>query len=285
MGKARIARVLARAGLHLGVTTVGRILKSDEPLGDVVEQVEGQITTRVVKAKYPDHVYHVDLTAVPTRAGFWVPWLPFSLDQAWPFCWWAAVVVDHFSRLIVGFAVFPKHPSAIDICDFLDRAFRRAGRGPKYVITDQGPVFISEVFKDWCDQRNIIPRYGAVGEHGSIAVVERFIRSMKDECTRLILVPLRLEAMRTELSLYAGWYNDHRSHEWLEGKTPQEVYEGRLPRNTNPRFEPRPKWPPESHCAAPQAGIKGKRGVRLNLVIGFLEGRRHLPVIELRKAA
>ncbi len=39
MGKARIARVLARAGLHLGVTTVGRILKSDEPLGDVVEQV------------------------------------------------------------------------------------------------------------------------------------------------------------------------------------------------------------------------------------------------------
>ena len=30
---------------------------------------------------------------------------------------------------------------------------------------------IGEVFKDWCDQRNIKPRYSAVGEHGSIAVV------------------------------------------------------------------------------------------------------------------
>ena len=130
-----------------------------------------------------------------------------------------------------------------------------------------------------------MPRYGAVGEHGSIAVVERFIRSMKDECTRLILVPLRLEDMRTELSLYAGWYNDHRPHEWLEGKTPQEVYEGRSPRNTNPRFEPRPKWPSESRCAAPQTRIEGRRGVRLSLVIGYLEGRKHLPMIELRKAA
>ncbi len=138
------------------------MLNIDEPLADVQEQVEERITTRVVTAKYPNHVYHVDLTVVPTRAGFWVPWLPFSLDQAWPFCLWVAVVVDHFSRLIVGFAVFPKHPSAIDICDFLDRAVRRVGRGLKYIITDQGPVFISEVFRDWCDQGNIKPRYGAV---------------------------------------------------------------------------------------------------------------------------
>jgi transposase-like protein len=32
MGKTRIAQVLARAGLHLGVTTVGRILKEPEPM-------------------------------------------------------------------------------------------------------------------------------------------------------------------------------------------------------------------------------------------------------------
>ena len=128
-------------------------------------------------------------------------------------------------------------------------------------------------------------RATAVGKHGSIAVVERFIRSMKDECTRRILVPLRRGAMRTELSLYVGWYNEHRPHQWLEGKTPREVYNGLIPRNANPRYEPRPKWPLESHCAAPQTRIKGKRGGRLNLVIGYLEGRKHLPVIELRKAA
>ncbi len=229
--------------------------------------------------------YHVDMTVVPTRAGFGVPWIPFSLNQAWPFCWWVAVVVDHFSRLIIGFAVFPKHPSAIDIYDFLNRVVRRVGRGPKYIITDQGPVFIGEVFKDWCDQSSIKPRYGAVNKHGSIAVVERCIRSVKGECTRRILVPMRLEAMRDELSLYAGWYNEHRPDEWLAGKTPREVYFDLPPRNANPRFEPRPKWPVESRCAAPQTRIEGQRGVRLNLVIGYLEGSKHLPVIELRKAA
>ena len=285
MGKERIARVLARAGLHLGATTVGRMLKSEEPLGEALESIEVTVATRVVTAKYPDHVYHVDLTAVPTRAGFWVPWLPFSLDQAWPFCWWAAVVVDHFSRLIVGFAIFPKRPSARDVCGFLDRVERRVGRSPKYTITDQDAIFTGYEFKKWCKRKNISPRFGAVGQQGSIAVVERCIRSVKDECTRRIIVPLRLKAMRTELSLYVGWYNEHRPHEWLEGKTPREVYEGLLPRNANPRYEPRRKWPPESRCAAPQTRVKGKRGVRLNLVIGYLEGRKHLPVIELRNAA
>ena len=62
MGNERIARILARAGLHLGATTVRRMLKSDEPLADVMEQVEERNTTRVVTAKYPNHVYHVDLT-------------------------------------------------------------------------------------------------------------------------------------------------------------------------------------------------------------------------------
>jgi len=285
MGKERIARILARAGLHLGATTVGRMLKSEEPLADGKEQVAGCISTSVVTAKYPNHVYHVDLTVIPTKAGFWVPWLPFSLNQAWPFCWWAAVVVDHFSRLLTGFAIFPKRPSASDVCDFLDRVESRIGRSPKYIITDQDAIFTGDDFKKWCQRKSVSPRFGAVGQHGSIAVVERYIRSMKDECTRRILVPLRLNAMRLELSLYADWYNEHRPHDWLEGTTPREVYDGIFPKNANPRFEPRWRWPPESRCAAPQTSVKEKRGVRLHLVIGYLEGRKHLPVIELRKAA
>ena len=62
MGKVKVAETLCRAGLHLGVTTVGRILKeAPQPNpGDVAPR------TRVVTAKYPNHVWHVDLTAVPS---------------------------------------------------------------------------------------------------------------------------------------------------------------------------------------------------------------------------
>ena len=41
---------------------------------------------RVVTAKRPNHVWHVDLTIVPTSKGFWTSWIPFSRPQQWPFC-------------------------------------------------------------------------------------------------------------------------------------------------------------------------------------------------------
>jgi len=94
LGKAKIAELLCRAGLHLGTTTVGRVLKeTPRPVPpETAESIE-----RVVTAKYANHVWHVDLTAAPTRAGFWAPWVPFSLPQRWPFCWWLGVLVQHAS--------------------------------------------------------------------------------------------------------------------------------------------------------------------------------------------
>ena len=137
----------------------------------------------------------------------------------------------------------------------------------------------------WCKRRRIRPRFGAVKKYGSISVVERFIRSMKSECTRRILVPLALEAMRRELTMYVAWFNEHRPSQALGGRTPNEVYKGQCPGNTAFRFEPRTMWPRRSSCAAPQAQIRGRRGAKLTLVIGYLEGRQHLPVVELRRAA
>ena len=90
MGKVKIAETLCRAGLHLGVTTVGRFLQ-EEPQSSPGDAAP---SSRVVTAKRPNHVWHVDLTAVSTSMGFWAPWLPFALPQRWPFCWWVAVVID-----------------------------------------------------------------------------------------------------------------------------------------------------------------------------------------------
>ncbi|MCH8044552.1 MAG: hypothetical protein IID44_12630 [Planctomycetes bacterium] len=55
----------------------------------------------------------------------------------------------------------------------------------------------------------------AVGEHGSIAivevveVVERFILTLKNEGTRRYLVSLRRETFRHELVLFIDWYTRH----------------------------------------------------------------------------
>ena len=67
LGKVKIAEVLCRAGLHLGATTVGRILK-ESPLP--LPQEACLSSDRLATARRPNHVWRIDLTTVPTAAGF-----------------------------------------------------------------------------------------------------------------------------------------------------------------------------------------------------------------------
>jgi putative transposase len=282
MGKVKIAQILCRIGLHLSSSTVGRMMR--EPLRPRPKGEEGA-SARVVTANRPNHVWHVDFSAVPISSGFWTAWLPFALPQQWPFCWWIAVAVDHFSRRAIGFAVFEQRPTSADVARFLGRLMRREKATPKYLITDQGKQFASDRFRIWCRRNDIRQRFGAVGKYGSISVVERFILTLKNECTRRILVPCRRDSFRKELSLFIAWYNGDRPHTWLDGRTPDEVYFRRPAACCAPRFEPRRRWPRRSPCARPQADVRCRRGVRLHLHVGFKAGRKHLPVVELRAAA
>ncbi len=64
-----------------------------------------------------------------------------------------------------------------------------------------------------------------------------------------------------------------------------KVIEYLLAENRSPRFEARAAWPRASPCAAPQTLVKGRPGVRIELDVSFLEDRRHLPLIRLRRVA
>ena len=282
LGKAKIAEMLCRAGLHLGTTTVGRILK--EPPQRIPPDA-AEPSERVVTAKRPNHVWHIDLTTVPTRAGFWTPWLPFALPQCWPFCWWLAVVIDHYSRRAMGFSIFPRRPTSLAVRSFLGRLIARARVTPKYVICDKDSIFWCDGFKRWCRRKRIRTRFGAVGQHGSIAVIERFIRTMKGEGTRRILVPQRQTDCQREFTHFIAWYNEYRPHSKLEGRTPNEAYFRLRPANRRPRIEPRKRWPRRSRCAGPSALVAGQPGDRFTVKVEFLGGQRQLPIISLKRAA
>ncbi len=292
MGKKRIAQTLARAGLHLGVTTVGRMLKEKEQQPTLpaegraapgADKMKG--SARGLSSKYPNHIWLVDLTTFPIGGGFWTPWLPLALPQVWPFCWWIGCAVDHYSRRVMGFALFKKPPTSVEVHAFLGRTMRKAGASPKYLVCDKGGQFWNPSFKRWCKRKKTDPRYGAVGEYGSIALMERFIRSLKEEWLRRIVISFRVESMRRELSFYLAWFNEHRPHQSLGGRTPLEVHEGRTPANEAARLEPRLRLPKHSRCAGPQAKVKGQPGGRIELVITLFKGRRQLPIVKLKEAA
>jgi transposase InsO family protein len=266
MGKKRIAQTLARAGLVLGVSTVGRMLKERDTQRPEPDQASGGEATvgeahkrQPVKAKEPNHVWQVDLTLVPTAAGFWVPWLPHSILQLWPFSWWVACVVDHYSRRVMGFAVFKKEPKSVDVRTFLGRIVKCYG-APKYIISDKGRQFDCSRYRSWCDRKGIDPRYAAAESIRATAVIERFFLSLKTEWLRRILVPLDRDAMQLEVSLYLEWFARRRPHQGLDGRVPQEVYDG----------------VPVVAREKPEA----KKIPRSELIVRFHEGRRQLPMAD-----
>jgi transposase InsO family protein len=283
LGVQRIANLLARAGLHLGRTTVRRFLRRPTPLPAPVPSPAAtgatslRISPRTVKSRAPNHAWNIDLTVVPAAGGLWCPWLPQALVQRWPFCWWTVVVLDHFSRKMIAAGLFGKQPTALEVCALLDRAVRKAGRAPKYTITDQGAQFQDD-YRDWCSWHGVKPRFGAVGRYGSIAVIERFMRTLKQECCRRILVPYGRDAMARELTSFTTWYNEFRPHEGLHGATPDEIYRGVQQAHVGPRFETRRKYPTRKRK------LRARKGTRLVLVLAHLDGKGHLPIVDLGAA-
>src|SRR5712691_7578709 len=75
LGKVKIAQILARAGLHLGPTTVRRML-GDRRWPQPCQA--HQAASRTVTAQKPNDLWHADLTTVPTALGFWNSWGHFA---------------------------------------------------------------------------------------------------------------------------------------------------------------------------------------------------------------
>ncbi len=256
LGKEKIAQHLCRAGLQIGTTTVGRFVREEFP---PPPPPQPQTAMTGIRSQRPNHIWLTDLTVVPISGGFWTSWLPFAVPQRWPFCWWVAIVLDHFSRKVQGFAVFPKKPTSKILRSFLGRVIRRVGKAPKYLICDKEKQFHCPGFRAWCHSKGIRTRYGAVGKHGSISLIERLILTMKDECTRRIIVSFQRDRFHIELSVFFEWYARHRPHSGLGGRTPHEVYSRQRRR---------------------------KRVLKCPVVpsVRSYQGRRHLPIVSLHRA-
>ncbi len=131
--------------------------------------------------------------------------------------------MDHFSRRVLGFAIFTDKPTSKAIRVFLGRSISRAKATPKYLICDHGSQFDCDAFKAWCHRKGIKPRFGALGKHGRIAVIERMIQTLKNEGTRRILVPLKRTGFRREVSLFIDWFIESRREMSFADCSPNEV--------------------------------------------------------------
>src|SRR5499426_1499981 len=131
---------------------------------------------------------------------------------------WVLVVMDQFTRRIVGVGVHRGVVDGVALC----RMFNRATRGqtiPKYVSSDHDPLYR---FNQW--QRNL--RILDVHEIKTIPYaplshpfVERLIGTIRRECLDRTLFWTTAD-LEMKLLDFQRYYNGHRTHAGLGGRTP-----------------------------------------------------------------
>src|SRR5665811_597294 len=130
--------------------------------------------------------------------------------------------------------------------------------------------FTGQVFRRQLLRLGVKQRFGAVGKKGSIALIERLWRTLKDTLGLRLIGPLVAEDLMVKVEIGLLHYAHFRPHQALAGATPAEIYFGRTP----------------AHLSAipPPRGRPGRGPVDLPFRVEYLDAERLLPVL-VRKAA
>ena len=201
VGRKRVARLMRRAGLkgvqkrRFWCTT-----RSGSAEGWAPDLVERNFT-----ADRPDALWVADVMYVATAEGFL----------------YLAVVLDVFSRLIVGWAMAERLRSQL-VQTALEMAY--AQRAPRQVIhhSDHGTEYTAIGFGKRCTQLGIRPSMGSVGDCFDNAMAESVFATFECEVLDRNTFQTRDEARSAIFSWIEGWYNRHRRHSALGYLSPQE---------------------------------------------------------------
>jgi transposase InsO family protein len=211
-GSRRIAQMLVRARIKVSHETVRRYRKDKSRRPP--PRAEAAAAGPVVRAKRPNHVWMTDVTTVP---GFLRLWM-FKL----------VVILDVYSRFPLAFRAFSKEPTSEQIADLVRGAAVRHGR-PQHFVTDRGSQFTGGPFVQTLHNLRTKQRYGAIGRTGSIAIIERLWRTLKEMLELRVVPPLSLSHLEHRVELGLCYYATWRPHQGLRGATPAELYFGQQP--------------------------------------------------------
>lgn len=135
-----------------------------------------------------------------------------------------AVVLDLYSRKIVGWAMAPAMETAL-VCKALHMAIaqRRPGAG-LVVHSDQGCQYASSAYQKLLLVHGLIGSMSRKGNCWDNAVMERFFLSLKTERVWLRDYANHSEATRDIADYIVAFYNSVRLHSTL-GNLPPNAYE------------------------------------------------------------
>lgn len=222
-GSRRMVAELANRGVRVGRYKVRRLMRQ-AGLKPVWKRrfvhttdskhglpIAANVLARQFNPTAPNKAYVSDITYVRTGAG----WL------------YLAVVIDLFSRKVIGWAMAPSMPAKL-VCDALHMAVqqRRPGQG-LIVHSDRGSQYASAQYQALLDSHGFVCSMSRKGNCWDNAVAERFFLNLKMERVWQRQYANHAEAKLDIAAYIVGFYNSERLHSVL-GNLPPSVYERKM---------------------------------------------------------
>jgi putative transposase len=170
--------------------------------------VAENILDREFNPRLPNTKWTSDITYIRTRTG----WL------------YLAVVMDLFSRKIVGWAMRPTMPADL-VCRALKMAIGARKPQPGLLIhSDRGSQYASAEYQNLLKKHGFICSMSRKGNCWDNAAMERFFLSLKMERAWQRDYANQMEAVKDITEYIVGFYNCLRLHSTL-GNLPPMIYE------------------------------------------------------------
>ena len=247
-GMPRVRAALAHAGVATSRKRVARLMRAAGMRG--VSRRRGYVVTTqrdkrhrpapdLVKREFVatdiNQLWVADMTYIPTWAGFL----------------YLAVVIDVFSRKVVGWAFGATMTKELVIAALNMALFTRkpdsAGSGVIH-HSDQGSQYTSIAFGKRCKEMNVRPSMGSVGDAYDNAMAESFFASLECELIDRRSWKTLTEARLATFTWIESWYNPRRLHSSIGYFSPID-FERRHQNQPCPTREAEPGLP--TGCFAP----------------------------------
>lgn len=168
-----------------------------------------ELIPNLVKRKFtvsqPDRIWVTDITYVRS----WEGWL------------YLAVVLDLFSRKIVGWATRQTLHRDL-VLDAIMMAVRQRNPDETIVHSDQGSQYGSDDWRRFCRSNRLKPSMSRRGNCWDNAVAESFFSSLKKERIKKKIYRNRDLAIKDIADYIETFYNPRRRHQHLGGVSPDE---------------------------------------------------------------
>lgn len=201
-GKNRVYRLMRQANIR----AVRGYKRHPGFKGGKTNTVAPNTLDRTFDVDKPDSYWVTDFTYIRTYEG----WL------------YVTVVIDLFSRKVVGWTMKNSPKADLVIDALLMAVWRRRPKKKVLVHSDQGIQYTSSDWRSFLNEHNLEASMSRKGNCHDNAVAESFFSLLKKDRVKRKIYPSRQQARADVFDYIEGFYNPRRNHGTNGGLSPVE---------------------------------------------------------------